>query len=112
MKILKGFGVFVLQAAATLLAFYALTCLIWLEGPWYEIAAWAAMPALGAVSAYAATRRGVNNYLAWIAPPVSVFFAHYLATGYTPTGAGPTLLSAFAAIVGAAAGFVRNGQNK
>ena len=50
----------------------------------------------------------MNNYIAWLAPPVSVFFAHYIVTGYTPEGAGPTLVAALLAIVGAAAGHVRN----
>ena len=78
------------------------------SGAWYELAAWALMPALGCISAYLVTRRGVNNYIAWLAPPVCVFFAHYIVTGYTPDGPGPTLLTALLAIVGAAAGHVRN----
>ena len=108
MKTLKGFLVWILQLCLTLLAFWLLTHLIWLSGPWYELAAWALMPALGLISAYLATRRGVNNYIAWLAPPVSVFFAHYIVTGYTPEGAGPTLVTALLSIVGAAAGHVRN----
>ena len=50
----------------------------------------------------------MNNYIAWLAPPASVFFAHYIVTGYTPDGPGPTLVAALLAIVGAAAGHVRN----
>ena len=106
-RMLKGLLIWLLQAGLTLLAFVLLTLLIWLTGPWYELAAWAAMPLLGAASAYWATRRGVNNYIAWLAPPLGVFFAHYIVTGYTPTSAGPTLLTALLAIVGAAAGYVR-----
>ena len=108
MKTLKGFLVWILQLCLTLLAFWLLTHLIWLSGPWYELAAWALMPNRYTYRAYLATRRGVNNYIAWLAPPVSVFFAHYIVTGYTPEGAGPTLVAALLAIVGAAAGHVRN----
>ncbi|HIV31317.1 MAG TPA: hypothetical protein IAB20_10500 [Candidatus Pullichristensenella excrementipullorum] len=108
MKIFKGFCVWLLQATLALAAYVLLTLLIWLPGAWYELAAWALMPALGCISAYLVTRRGVNNYIAWLAPPVCVFFAHYIVTGYTPDGPGPTLLTALLAIVGAAAGHVRN----
>ena len=108
MKTLKGLLTWLLQSCLTLLAFWLLTFLIWLGGPWYALASWGLMPALGLVSAYLATRRGLNNYIAWLAPPVSVFFAHFIVTGYTPGGAGPTLVTALLAIVGAAAGHVRN----
>ena len=112
MKIFKGFCVWLLQATLALVACVLLTLLIWLPGAWYELAAWALMPALGLVSAYGITRRGVNNYIAWLAPPASVFFAHYIVTGYTPDGPGPTLVAALLAIVGAAAGHVRNERER
>ena len=70
------------------------------------------MPLLGAVSAYFATRHGVNNYLAWLAPPLCAYLAHYIVTTYAPSDAGPTLLTAFLSIIGAAAGHVRNEQTK
>lgn len=57
-RMLKGLLIWLLQAGLTLLAFVLLTLLIWLTGPWYELAAWAAMPLLGAASAYWATRAG------------------------------------------------------
>ena len=112
MKICKGIMVWLLQAVATLAVFWTATATIWLPGPWYEIAAWGLMPILGAASAYLAARRGVNNYIAWLAPPASVFFAHYIVTGYTPDGPGPTLVAALLAIVGAAAGHVRNERER
>ena len=108
MKIFKGFCVWLLQATLALAACVLLTLLIWLGGAWYDVAAWALMPVLGLFSAYLVTRRGVNNYIAWLAPPVCAFFAHYIVTGYTPGGAGPTLVTALLSIVGAAAGHVRN----
>ena len=105
---LKGVLVWFAQAGLTLLAFVALTLLIWMPGPWYDIMAWAGMPILGLFSAYLATRHGVNNYIAWSVPPAAVFFAHYIVTGYTPNGPGPTMVAALLAIIGAAAGHVRN----
>ncbi len=112
MKICKGIMVWLLQAVATLAVFWTATATIWLPGPWYEIAAWGLMPILGAASAYLAARRGVNNYIAWLAPPICVYLAHYIAVGYAPDEAGPTLLAALLAIVGAAAGHVRNNMKK
>ena len=88
MKICKGIMVWLLQAVATLAVFWTATATIWLPGPWYEIAAWGLMPILGAASAYLAAR------------------------GYAPDEAGPTLLAALLAIVGAAAGHVRNNMKK
>ena len=70
------------------------------------------MPLCGLFSAYYARKFGVSNYLAWIAPPLCVFFSHYLATFYTPTGTGPTFLTAFFSIVGAAAAEVRRMRRK
>ena len=112
MKILKGVCVWLAQAALTMAAFCALTRSMWLPGPWYDIFAWGLMPLLGAVSAYFATRHGVNNYLAWLAPPLCAYLAHYIVTTYAPSDAGPTLLTAFLSIIGAAAGHVRNEQTK
>lgn len=107
-KIVKGALALFAQAAATLTADCLLTALIWLAGPWYAIGAWGGMPLVGLLSAYWAARHGVNNYLAWLAPPLGVFFAHLIVTGYAPDQPGPTMLAALLAIVGAAAGYVVN----
>lgn len=71
----------------------------------HGIALWALMPAAGLLTACRAVLRGLNNYLAWIAPAPCLYAANYLLWGYSPP-AGPALLTAFFALVGAAAGQV------
>ena len=79
-----------------------------LLGPWiYGTLIWLVMPVLCAASAYRATRRGLLNYAAWILPPCGMALGHRLLWGYLPSP-GPVLLSAFIALVGAAAGEVMN----
>jgi hypothetical protein len=106
LKFLKGLLVLAAQMALSLATCSALTLLIWIGGPWYAVAAWFGMPLFGLFLAHIAVRLGVNNYLAWMAPPLGVFFAHYIVTGYTPDRVGPTLLTALLSVVGAAAGLV------
>lgn len=66
---------------------------------------WLFMPVIGALSAFQAVRRGLLNYVAWLPPPVCLYIAHYLLWRYAPP-AGPALLCAFIALIGAAAGEV------
>lgn len=68
---------------------------------------WVVLPLLGAVSAYRATRRGLLNYVAWLAPPVCMAAGYCLVWSYLPEP-GPVLLCAFVSLVGAAAGEVMN----
>lgn len=77
----------------------------------YGIMAWAVMPVAGMLSACWATRRGLLNYAAWIAPPVCMWLTYYLIWGYSPQP-GPALLCAFLSLVGAAAGEVLKQQKK
>lgn len=91
-----------MSLAALLTAFTQLTGAVI-----YGIMAWIAMPTAGAASAYRATRRGLNNYAAWIAPPICMAAVHWLLWTYPP-GFGPVLLCAFVSLVGAAAGEVMN----
>ena len=77
----------------------------------YGIMTWVAAPLLGMLTACRATRRGLLNYAAWIAPPVCMWLTYYLIWNYSPQP-GPTLLCAFMSLVGAAAGEVLNRQNK
>ena len=80
--------------------------------PWvYGILSWAGMSAVGMTLAYRATRRGLLNYAAWIAPPACMWLGHWLLWGYSPDP-GQVLLSALISLVGAAAGEVRNQQSK
>ena len=71
----------------------------------YGIVVWGALPILGAVSAFQATQRRLNNYLAWIAPPVCTVAMHILIWTYFPEP-GPALLCALISLIGAAAGEV------
>lgn len=77
----------------------------------YVAMAWVVMPVLGLLSACQATRRGLLNYAAWIAPPACMWVTHYLIWSYSPSP-GPMMLCAFLALVGAAAGEVLNQQKK
>lgn len=71
----------------------------------HGIALWALMPAAGLLTACRAVLRGLNNYLAWIAPAPCLYAANVLLWGYSPP-AGPALLTALFSLVGAAAGQV------
>lgn len=71
------------------------------------IAAWGVMPLAGMFSACRATRRGLLNYAAWIAPPACMAAGNLICWGYLPS-AGPVLLCALISLVGAAAGEVLN----
>lgn len=73
----------------------------------YAVTSWVGMSALGIASAYRATRRGLLNYVAWIAPPVCMAVSHALIWTYAPPP-GPVLLCALCALMGAAAGEVMN----
>lgn len=77
----------------------------------FAVLSWAGMPVLGLISACRATRRGLLNYAAWIAPPVCMWLSHFLIWKYSPAP-GPVLLCAFVSLVGAAAGEVLNQQKK
>lgn len=78
-----------------------------LGGVVYGILAWAGMPLAGLISGCRTTRRGLNNYVAWIAPPVCMALTHWLIWSYPPAP-GPILLCALFSLVGAAAGEVLN----
>ena len=71
----------------------------------YGALLWAGVPLAGLFSACQAVRRGLNNYLAWLAPAPCLYAAHMLVWGFAPS-AGAALLAAFASLVGAAAGQV------
>ena len=77
----------------------------------HGIASWAVAPVAALVSGYRTTRRGLLNYAAWIAPPVCFALANRICWGYLPS-AGPVLVCALTALVGAAAGEVMNLREK
>ncbi len=67
---------------------------------------WGLLPAFGAVSAYFLCVKGINNYLAWLLPPIMAVAGHFLAFFYPPSSAGAYMLIAVLSIIGAAAGDV------
>lgn len=71
----------------------------------YAVGLWGLAPLAGLYSAYRAVRRGLSNYLAWLAPPACLYAAHMLLWGFAPS-AGAGLLATLLALVGAAAGEV------
>ena len=96
-----------LQMVLQLLAAVLVSLAEWLPVWASNTCLWAAYPLVSAALAYHATRRGVNNYAAWIAAPVMYPAGYYLMWGYL-SSAGPMLVSALLAIVGAAAGETKN----
>lgn len=68
---------------------------------------WALLPLAGLLTAMRTTCRGINCYLAWIAPPICMCVVPWLLVGYSPY-AGSMLLCVFTSIVGAATGDVIN----
>ena len=81
------------------------------SGPWYTLALWIGVPLAGMLTACRAVRRGLLNYAAWLAPPACLFLVHFLVWYYSPS-AGAALLTAFTALVGAAAGEVLNQRSR
>ena len=97
------FAVMMAACLAAELSYYA-------SGLLHNICLWAVIPILGAYTAARCVLAGVNNYAAWIAPPVCCVIAALILWGYVP-GAGPVLLCAFISLVGAATGEVMSRQN-
>lgn len=97
---------------ASMLALGALISLSVIPGKvFHGICLWGVMPVCGFISACIATKKGLLNYAAWIAPPVMEVFGNLLVWGYSPT-MGPVFMCAFISLVGAATGEVLKGQNK
>lgn len=72
----------------------------------HDVCQWLLLPVIGAITSYKITVGGVNNFIAWIIPPLAGVLAHYLAFFYLPENPGPLLACAFVSIVGAATGDV------
>lgn len=108
----KWFLVWLLQLAAmalvSLIATFAPLILITpIAQVVNNICKWALMPELGVLSVYRATRAGLNHYIAWIAPPLMYSAIPWLILDFPPD-ALVMLILAFASIVAAAAGDVKN----
>ena len=95
---------------AAMLALSLIAALSILVGrPVHILCLWVLLPLSGGVSACVATRRGLLNYAAWIAPPAMEFAANYILWGYAPE-VGPVFFCAFVSLVGAATGEVLKRQ--
>ena len=103
---MKTIKLLLVQLALTAVASYLGALALYMGPAVYGVCQWALLPIIGAAISYGITVRGVNNYLAWIIPPVTAAGAHYLAFFYMPPSAGPVMVCALASIVGAAAGDV------
>ena len=94
-----------IQTAVMLAVCAAQALSLGLGGALYDALLWVAVPLAGLLTAARAVIRGLNNYLAWIAPPVCLATAHAAVWLYAPAP-GAVLLTALAALIGAAAGEV------
>ena len=103
--------IWLLQCIAMLLCAALTAMSLWLGGTFHGIMSWLFMPIAGFISAMAATRAGLLNYAAWIAPPVMMFAGHWIFWAYSPK-VGPVALCAFISLVGAATGEVLKQQTK
>ena len=101
----------VIQAAEMLAAGFVAALSQGLGAIPHGIALWALMPAAGLLTACRAVLRGLNNYLAWLAPALCLYAAHYALWQFAPS-AGAALLTAFASLVGAASGEVLNQRSE
>lgn len=103
--------VWLIQALAAL-GLGALTALsLWLGGYVHAAFLWLVMPLGGAAAGYLAVRRGLNNYLAFLAPPLMELLGSLLVWGQL-CAPGPVFLCGFLSLVGSAAGEVRNSQRR
>lgn len=97
---------------ASMLALSALISLSIIPGKlFHRICQWGVMPVCGFISACLATKKGLLNYAAWIAPPVMEIFGNLLVWGYSPA-MGPVFMCAFISLIGAATGEVLKKQTK
>jgi len=108
---LKWLWILLIQLASMLLLSLLLEQSYFL-GIWpHRLCTWVVFPVAGLFSACMATRRGLLNYAAWIAPPAMQFLGYYILWSYFITP-GPVFLCAFVSLVGAAAGDVLNRRDK
>lgn len=105
MKRNRWLFVWLIQIVAMSLIGGIVSLSLWLNYGLYAVCMWAVYPILGAVSAYCATIKGLLNYVAWIAPAVTLALVHLALWSNLPD-TGPVLVCAFISLVGAAAGEV------
>lgn len=110
-KGLRGLWVWLIQLAASLLIALPVSLSLWLGSAVHALCMWVISPILACISGFLATRKGLLNHAAWIAPPVMLYLGYVLIWGYVPP-VGPVCLCGFTALVGAAAGEVCNQRQK
>ena len=106
---LKWLWIWLVQFASMLLAAVVVALSLYLGKLAHGLCLWALMPLAGFASACAATRKGLLNYAAWIAPPAMEFVGNLLIWGYAPEAA-PVFFLSFISLVGAATGEVLKRQ--
>ena len=97
--------VFLIQLVAALLIALPISLSLWLGSAIHALCMWGLSPIHGFISGLVATRQGLLNHAAWIAPPAMLYLGYVLIWGYVPP-VGPVCLCAFTALVGAATGEV------
>ena len=103
--------ILLIQIVSMLAAGALISLSILLGGFLHGVCLWMLMPLAGFASACMATKKGLLNYAAWIAPPVMEVFSNLLIWGYSPS-VGPVFLCGFVSLVGAATGEVLRLQTK
>lgn len=103
--------IWILQWVAMLMCSVVTALSILLGGTLHAIFLWGAMPLCGFISAMIATKKGLLNYVAWIAPPAMMYLGNWLLWGYAPS-AGPVFFCGFISLVGAATGEVLKRQGR
>lgn len=103
--LLRAVVIVLLECALALLCGWLTALSKCLGGAAHFIVLWLLEPLSGAVAAYLATARGLNNYLAWLAPPAFLYLAWYFTWTYA-IEPGPAFVCALLSIIGAAAGDV------
>lgn len=106
---LKWLWIWLIQFASMLLVSILAALSLYLGKLAHGLCLWGLMPLAGFASACAATRKGLLNYAAWIAPPAMEFVGNLLVWSYAPEVA-PVFLLSFISLVGAATGEVLKRQ--
>lgn len=101
--------VWLLQALAMLVLGIMTALSLWLGGFVHGLFIWLLMPLGSAAACYICVCKGLNNYLALLAPPLMEMLGNLLIWSFLPKP-GPILLCAFVSLIGSAAGEVSKQQ--